>query len=311
MKTQFQDSKIPLFDLHCDTLSEIYKKKTDLSDISLHISLEKASGFSPYIQIGAIWSDYRYDNDTAYSFYKKCLNYINKQKIPLTTVLPTSALPCFVLAIEDARLLNNDLNRLYSLYYDGVRVITLNWRGNSCIGGGWDTDYGLSDFGFNVVKACYEKGITVDLSHSSLLTQKDVLNLAVKLGFTPIFSHSNSYYVCKHNRNLKDEIFKEIVSLGGIVGISLCPEHLDNIKQADFYSIIKHVHHYLHLNGERNISLGCDFDGIASLPTGFKSIKDLESLYSLFLIEFGPKITNKIFFYNAYSFFEKHLKGGR
>ena len=306
MKTLFQDDKIPLFDLHCDTFSEIFKSNFSLNNCSLYISLEKSKSFSPYLQIGAIWSDYRYDNDTAYTNYRENVKYLNKLQIPLITALPIASSPSFILAIEDARLFNNDLNRLNAVYDDGVRVITLNWRGDSCIGGGWDTINGLSHFGIEVVKLCNEKGIIVDLSHSSYQTQK-----AVRFGFTPIFSHSNSFSVCKHNRNLKDDIFKEIVSLGGIVGISLCPEHLDVGRQADAYSIIKHVQHYLSLNGENSLSLGCDFDGIASLPIGFKSIESLSILHSLFLKEFGKSITYKIFFSNAYNFFLKNLTEGR
>ncbi len=311
MKTLFQDNKIPLFDLHCDTFSEIFKFNFNLNSCSLHISLEKAKSFSPYIQVGAIWSDYRYDNDSAYSNYRENVRYLNKLQIPLNTTLSTSSLPTFILSIEDARLLNNDLNRLNTIYDDGVRIITLNWRGDNCIGGGWDTDNGLSGFGLDVINQCNEKGIIVDLSHSSYQTQKDVFDLAVQLGFTPIFSHSNSFSVCNHSRNLKDDIFKEIVSLGGVVGISLCPEHLDSHGQADSYSIIKHVLHYLSLNGENSIALGCDFDGISSLPIGFESVESLSSLYLLFLKEFGKSITNKIFFSNAYNFFLKNLTEGR
>ena len=58
---------IPLFDLHADTLGEMYKKKELLTKNNLHISLEKAKIFKPYIQVMAIWSDKRLSNNEAYN----------------------------------------------------------------------------------------------------------------------------------------------------------------------------------------------------------------------------------------------------
>ena len=56
---------IPLFDLHCDTFLELYKKGQKIEKNNLHISLDKVVSFAPYIQICAIWSDYRLSNDEA------------------------------------------------------------------------------------------------------------------------------------------------------------------------------------------------------------------------------------------------------
>ncbi len=47
---------IPLFDLHCDTLLELYNNQESIESNSLHISFDKCIGISPYVQIGAIWS---------------------------------------------------------------------------------------------------------------------------------------------------------------------------------------------------------------------------------------------------------------
>ena len=102
---------LPLFDLHCDTFSELYKNNFDFKDSSLHISLNKAKCFSPYIQICAIWSDNRLNNEDAFANYKNILNYIRGQKISLCSKASNFSKKSFILAIEDARILNNQINR--------------------------------------------------------------------------------------------------------------------------------------------------------------------------------------------------------
>ena len=56
------------------------------------------------------------------------LSSINFNKIPL------------ILAVEDARILENDLERLRVLHSYGVRILTLNWYGETCIGGAHNTN---------------------------------------------------------------------------------------------------------------------------------------------------------------------------
>ena len=301
---------VPLFDLHCDTLSTLFKFNFNFENLLTHISLEKSKAFQPYIQIGAIWSDFRQSNEEAFDSYKQNIQYIKQQNIALSTYPSMLESPTFILSVEDARLLNGHIDRLERLFNDGVRVLTLNWRGISCIGGGWDTDIGLTKLGYDVIRECIKMGIIIDLSHSSVTVQNQAFKLCENLGAKPIFSHSNSFSVCNHRRNLEDIAFKRILSLGGIVGISLCPEHLNNGKNAAINDIIKHIEHYISLGGENSTCLGCDFDGVSSLPLGINSIGDLTILFSELSKSFSKEIAEKIFFNNAYNFFIKNLTKG-
>lgn len=295
---------LPLFDLHCDTFSELYKTKQKFEKNSLHISLEKARCFSPYVQICAIWSDYRYSDDTVFSQCLNNISFLREQGITTCTKLNNNRKNSFILSVEDARLLNNDLTRLDTLYHLGMRALTLNWKDKSCIGGGWNTNDSLSAFGKNVVKRASELGIIVDLSHSSTQVFYDALDLCKDFHRVPIASHSNSYSVCNHKRNLTDNQFIELSKMGSLVGISLSPDHLGGTGICD---IMKHIYHYLTLGGERNVCLGCDFDGIASLPDGFKSIADLKLLYASVKKEFGKQTAENIFYNNAYFYFTNNL----
>lgn len=296
---------IRLFDLHCDTLLKLYYKNESFKENSLHISLNKSKAFSPYIQCMAIWSDSSLSDEEAFLNYKRVLSYAKQQEISFLKydIFKKSA---FLLAVEDARILCNDLSRLDRLYQDGVRLLTLNWQGKSIIGGAWDTNFGLSDFGKATLFRSFELGIIPDISHSSLEGSYDALCIANELKKPIIASHSNSFEICNHKRNLTNETFLEIVKLGGLVGISLASEHISKEK-ATINEIIKHIYHYLSLGGEDAISLGCDFDGVSSLPTGINDIRDLEKLFLALKRELGTRIANKIFFDNAYNFFNVNL----
>lgn len=296
---------IPLFDLHADTLSEMYKKKELLSNNTLHISLEKAKNFAPYLQIMAIWSDFSLSNEDAYDNFKNTLNYAHSLGIKFATNKDELNHGALVLALEDARLTNGKIERLYDLFKFGVKVMTLNWRGQSIVGGGWDVESGLSPFGKRLVSEALELGIIPDISHSSVTGAYDTISIA-RLKSKPIIaSHSNSYSVYNHKRNLPDDLFLEIFSLGGLVGVSLAPEHLAN--KASISSVIKHIYHYLSLGGEDTVCLGCDFDGVSSLPNGISDLSDLAILYFELEKQLGQKIATKIFYQNAYDFFIKHL----
>lgn len=298
---------IPLFDLHCDTLFEIYRRNENIKSNDLHISFEKACTFSPYSQVFAIWSDASLSNDDAYERYNKILEYSKKQ-INFTTQIDIEKERNFILAVEDARLLNNDLSRLYKLFFDGVRILTLNWKGISIIGGGWDTNEGLTKFGKYLVKECFEYGIIPDVSHSSTKTINDVLTLASQYNKPIIASHSNSYSVCNHKRNISDEHFKYLIESNSIVGISLVPEHLSNSEYATLNDILRHIDYFLNLGGENAICLGCDFDGVSSLPQNISTISDLPLVYQQIEKSFGNILVKKIFFENAFNFMKKNLK---
>ena len=85
---------IPLFDLHCDTLYELYKRNENIQENSLHISLNKLKSFSRLVQIGAIWSDNRLNNDEAYESCLQAIKYAKKHNI---TIIDTINIKCIFL----------------------------------------------------------------------------------------------------------------------------------------------------------------------------------------------------------------------
>ena len=72
-----------LFDLHCDTLYEIYKKKESFEHNDCHISLDKAEGLEEYIQVTAIWSEHRLSCREAYEQYRAVIDYSKKHNLSI------------------------------------------------------------------------------------------------------------------------------------------------------------------------------------------------------------------------------------
>lgn len=309
-----------LFDLHCDTAYNLYHEKQPLTDGSCHISLERAARYDRYAQIMAIWTSKRLDNETGFLRF----HAISDELLRQVDALPDSAALCrtaedlhaawdagkaaLFVAVEDARILDGEIDRLPVLHARGVRFLTLTWGGSTCIGGSHDTEDGLTDFGRLVVERCFALGIIPDLSHASDATIADVLDLARAAGRPVIATHSNARAVRQHNRNLTDEQFAAIRDLGGIVGISLCPAHLAaKDEPCTPGKVVDHIEHYLSLGGADTVCLGCDLDG-TGLPPDFAGVEDLYKIADEMAARgHSDSLIDAVFSDNAVRFIERNL----
>lgn len=306
------------FDLHCDTLFEMEKRGEDFfNGGALAVSFENAALFERYARIMAIWTKSGISDDEAFERYRAIIKYMNEHKSArimqcrtygdLAEAEKAGKIP-FFLAVEGATLLGGDISRLDTLNKDGVRFLTLTWKDDGCIGGSWNTDGGLSPFGFEVVARCAELGITVDLSHASHKMMADVFDFAKKTPLRVIATHSNSDALCPHGRNLTDAEATKIASLGGVVGISFTPGHLDPSGSADVSDIVAHAKHYLSIGLENALCIGADFDGIVNLPRGVINEKNILDVAAAFEKAGVPAdIREKIFWKNAEDFIKRNM----
>lgn len=316
--------KLSIFDTHCDTALELYQRNEDLDKNTCHISLENMACFDKFAQLFAIWSERRLDDEACYTQFLKTADYFDAQvkkfgdkvaKVEYSEQLDAAFAEgkrVGILAVEDARLLAGNIDRLDTLYDRGVRYLTLMWAGNTCIGGSHDTENGLTDFGKQVAAKCFEKGIIPDVSHSSAQTVDDLAEIAYKYNKPFIASHSDSYSQHQHTRNIRDRHFEIIKDLGGIVGINLCNCFLMDAtkRNANIEDIVRHVDRFMELGGQDIVGLGCDLDGIDTLPDGMKHGGDLTLIAeALSKHGYSDELINKIFFENFYNFFKKNLPG--
>jgi len=140
--------------------------------------------------------------------------------------------------VEGGHMIENDLNKLDTLYKRGARYMTLTWNNST----DWATSAadettkadslkhkGLTDFGKQIVKRMNELGMLVDLSHVGEQTFWDVIATTTK---PVLVSHSCVYTLCPHRRNLKDEQIKAVAKNGGVIHLNFYSGFLDSTFEA-------------------------------------------------------------------------------
>ena len=299
-----------IFDGHADTISVLFDKNQKLYENTCHIDLRRMKN-NKHVQFFAAFIDAKnsflppferamslvrlYHNEISQNanYIMHCNSY--KDILKALSLGKTASL----LSLEGGEALSGRLENLRVFFDLGVRMINLCWNYQNDLASGVlaEEDKGLSEFGGQVIEAMNNLGMIVDVSHMSEKSFWDTIQKTKK----PLMaSHSNTYAIKKHLRNLKDSQIKAIIKNGGLIGINLYTEFLCD-GECNLTSVLNHIEHILALGGEENIAFGSDFDGMESLPDGINSISDVSKIvdemkrigYQDDLIE---KITHKNFF---------------
>jgi membrane dipeptidase len=225
---------------------------------------------------------------------------------------------CVLMGIEGGYVIENSLYALRNFYRLGIRYMTLTHN----VSHDWADAHndqpknnGLSDFGKEVVREMNRLGMLVDISHVSVKTMADVLDVST----APIIaSHSSARGVSNHTRNVPDEILKRVATNGGVIMINFYPAFLDErtnreqnersarlktqldalrVKHKDnteaynqaerqlfaanpiympsYTRVIDHIDHIKSVAGIDNVGIGSDYDGVPFLPAGMNGMEDL------------------------------------
>lgn len=288
-----------LIDMHCDTIWMLMREKhANLQNSPFCVDIEKlktagsmAQFFACFIYLNEIASEERWEQG-----YQLALDMIKRGKAEFAACSKDIALSlsydelvgnyangkiAALLTIEEGGILNNDINRLYELYNQGIRLITLTWNHENCIGYPNSKDEaimekGLKPFGVEVVEKMNELGMIIDVSHLSDGGFWDVLKYSNK---PVVASHSNARSLCNHPRNLSDEMIKKLADKGGIAGINLYPYFINKRGKATVEDIADHVWHMYQTGGENVIAVGTDFDGFDEGELDIAHIGEVEKLY--------------------------------
>ncbi len=313
-----------IFDIHSDTPYDLFRQKLDLYNDVTHVSLGKVEKFEKKIFVSAFFSDKDKSDTDCYEEFLKSSPYYDglmerySDKVRLCKnsddIKKCASDGKFgaVKAIEDVRLIAGHLDRLQLFYDMGIRHILPVWGGESHIGGAWDTELGLTDFGKEVVRECERLGIIVDVSHMS---QKSFWDAVENTEKPIIASHSNYIEICSHGRNLDKEQLEQIIKRGGIVGLNFSSSHV-NLKymersvtlEDDFLGeLAAHVYYCLEHGGEKTVCLGCDWDG-TKMSEHIHDVSEIYRLYEWFIKDGIPEnVVDDIFFNNAYNFYINNL----
>lgn len=307
--------KLSLFDLHCDTAHELYAKQSELFENDLAVSLRKARKFQRYIQVMALWCPPELTNEEGWNHILTLFHYlttdaavVNRQVLLSPSSLSdTTSKPIFLFSLEDARVLNGRIERLRDLYRLGVRILTPLWRGNTCIGGAYDTTNGLTDFGKEVVRTAVQTGMIPDISHASQRSAEELFEIANEFHRPVIASHSNAAAVCPVPRNLNDIQIRKILLSDGVIGCNLCTHFLSAKGSVTIDDILRHIDAFFVRGAADALCLGCDMDG-APLPPAFGTLSLLPNLAEEMLKRnYSEQQIHAIFFENAYRFTQKYI----
>lgn len=276
------------FDGHCDTVLRCFLEGESLQRCGGHLDLERLGRFDRAAQFFAIFADRK---KVGQRTMPECFQLLYETFQKEVDAAPALIVHCRTgeeaqqawadgkvaafLSVEGAELLGCSLEGLEAAYQLGVRAVNLTWNYENALSGSnaEGAKKGLTPLGRTFVTRMQELGMLVDVSHLSDPGFWDVMELAQK----PVFaSHSNARAVCGHKRNLTDEQFTAIIGNHGVAGINLCPAFLGEDPDVD--TIAAHIDHWMALGGEKNISLGGDWDGITSTPRGIRGVEDLECL---------------------------------
>lgn len=299
------------FDLHCDTITELCKKQGSLAKNDGHISLDRASFLTEYVQDYAIFIPDEYRGkaavdyfDKVYAFYKNEMNKngISEYADRLDTKYKS------VLSVEGGAGMGGTIDGLHHLADCGVKLITLTWNGRNELASGCfdEEDIGLTPFGREAVKEMENLRIAADVSHLSVKGFYDLADLAEKPFMA---SHSCidivDNFKARH-RNLTKEQVEIIAEHNGVIGINLWKKLLGN-EDNSFDAVLRHMSEIIEVGGEDVIAMGTDFDG-CDINDELAGIEKIPMLYD-FLGNHGfdEKLLNKIFFDNADRFFTNLL----
>ena len=206
--------------------------------------------------------------------------------------------------MENGAPVGDDLANVKYFFDRGIRYITLtHGKNNQICDSSYDTTTmwsGLSPFGEKVVAEMNRVGIMVDISHVSDSTFYDVM----KLTKAPVIaSHSSCrYFTPGFQRNMSDDMIKELGKNGGVIQINFGASFLDSVARtnnklrdslesmlearkltsadpeaqplieqfgkqhkelfSDVERVADHIDHVVKIAGIDHVGIGSDYDGV-------------------------------------------------
>ena len=326
-----------VWDLHCDTLSELRKaehagRPKSFAQNDLHIDLEKLQKGDYLLQCFAAFVNLG-DKTPGADPLVTALEEIDQFK-RIMAAYPEKIAPVYtaadirrnaaagkisgMLTIEEGACCKGSVGVLRQMYELGVRMMTLTWNHENELAspqrnpGGVlvpQTEKGLTGKGFEFLAEMERMHMIVDVSH---LSDKGFWDI-VEHGTRPFAaSHSNCRALAPHCRNLTDEMIRALANKGGLVGLNYCSGFLDNqpeekLCRSTTALMAKHAAHFKQVGGIEIIGLGSDFDGIG----GKLELSDCSKMPlladALRKEGFTEDEVEAIFFRNAQRFFENNL----
>lgn len=281
---------IPYFDAHCDTIYRCLRTGAQLRENDGHLDLRRASAFGRFAQVFALYQDPEEvpQGSTMVRegqlLHQKFLREMEQNRdviVPCRTGAEVDRAAAdgkmaAILSIEGAELIGYDPGQVETAAEWGVRLLNPVWNhANRLSGSNAELpEQGLTSYGRDFARRMEDCGIYPDVSHISDPGFWDVVRLARG---PVVASHSNSRALCPHRRNLTDDMFRAIRDSGGVAGLNYYQHFVGDDPTME--GLVRHVEHFLELDGERSLCLGGDMDGCELLAGGMRGLEDVPLLW--------------------------------
>jgi membrane dipeptidase len=223
-----------------------------------------------------------------------------------------------VMHFEGAEAIGENLDALYQFHAMGLRSLGPVWSRPTIFGhgvpfafpSGPNTGLGLTPPGLDLIRACNELRIMVDLSH---LNENGFWDVAKTSTAPLVATHSNVNVLCPSSRNLTDRQLHAIRDTGGMVGLNFatCFLRADGLDGEDMTldPMLRHLDYLLAQLGEDHVGLGSDFDG-ATVPQGIKDVAGLPVLVRAMQAHgYGPDLMTKLAHENWFALLDRTWGG--
>jgi membrane dipeptidase len=233
-------------DAHCDTVLRMDRGIDIRMETDGHVDVPKLKKGSIDLQVFACWVDPGYRKGGI----KRALRLISlihkllEGERSLELVLSPSDVRRaadsgrigVMISIEGGgEAIEGEVFMVDLFYRLGVRCMGLAWARNNILADSSGSKNrrwgGLSDLGRNVVREMNRVGMLVDVSHLSDKAFWDVLEVSED---PPIATHSCARAICKHPRNMDDDMIRAMGERGGVVCVNFFPAFLDDGYRREF-----------------------------------------------------------------------------
>ncbi|XP_022600208.1 dipeptidase 2-like [Seriola dumerili] len=274
------NNRLSQFDLH-----NVSKVATDITRLQAgHV---QAQMFAVYVLCGAQEKDaVRLTLEQIDVVRRMCTEYQDFELVTSAQELKNTEMrhkiACLI-SIEGGHSIDSSLPALRMYYQLGVRSMALTHTCNTPWAESSSKLYSvyqrqnnsLTHFGKAVVEEMNRLGIIVDLSHTSWDTALAVLNHSRA---PVIFSHSSSYSICNHGRNVPDWLLHELKMNQGLIMVNLHSNFISCRDKANISHVADHFDHIKKVIGAESIGIGGDFEGAVSFPQGLDDVSKYPAL---------------------------------
>jgi membrane dipeptidase len=165
----------------------------------------------------------------------------------------------FVLGLQNANSIENDLRFLEALFDLGLRIVQLTYNTGNLLGDGCleQRNSGLTAFGVAAIREMNRLGILVDLSH---VGERSCLE-AIECSDAPVaITHANCRRLHASPRNKNDVVLRALADAGGVLGLTPLPSFLvQDPDTATLQDYVDHIDYAVDLMGIDHVGLGFDF----------------------------------------------------